>query len=239
MVVYRGFKLDEYENPEKVIALVKYLRENGDNINGINDNITESDDIYIINERKVLHGKSPARLVELLTKFKSLLSKPDVRNINKYLENELYTEKCWRDEYYTALKSRLPVDYELKQEFTYVENILYRLLNDPCDKRVNKKYILSIRAAWFGQELEYREPSCANGGEYRVLTDDEADTAMEDYVDEDMWKQAVEADQTIDGFEDWRADVINIDGRGSLASEDGQEREINIDGETYYIYRVN
>jgi hypothetical protein len=62
---------------------------------------------------------------------------------------------------------------------------------------------------------------------------------MEDYVDEDLWKMAVDADQTTQGFDDWRADVINMDGRGSLASYDNEEREIEIDGETYYIYKVN
>jgi hypothetical protein len=180
----------------------------------------------------------------LLAKFKSLLSKPDVRNINNYLKNELYTEKYWRDNYYEAIKPRLPIDAELKNQFAYVENILYHLLDNPygdAPYRSNseKKYIQSVQAAWFGQELEYREPISENSGEYRVLTDDEADSAMEDYVDEDMWKQAVEADQTTDSFEDWRDDVINMDGRGSLASYDGEEREIEIDGETYYIYRVN
>jgi hypothetical protein len=244
MSVYRGFKLDEYENPEKVKALVKYLRENGDDINGIDNKITENDDTYTIDERQVLHGKSPARLVELIAKFKSLLSKSDVRNINKYLENELYKEKYWRNDYYTNLKPRLPEDEELKRQFTYVENILYHLLDNPYEiapyqSASQRNYIKSIQAAWFGQELEYRELSYEDSGEYRVLTDSEADSAMKDYVDEDMWKQAVEADQTTDGFEDWRADVINMDGRGSLAFYDSEEREIEIDGETYYIYRVN
>lgn len=239
MTVYRGFKLDEYDNPEKVIALVKYLRENGDDINGIDDKITESDDIYTINERQVLHGKSPARLVELVGKFKSLLSKPDVRNINLYLLDSYYGNEDVRKEYYETLKKRLPEDKELEKEFVYISNILYHLLSNPYDKYSSKEYVISIQDAWFGQETEYRKPNQKDDGEYRVLKDSEADSAMEDYVDEDMWKQAVEADQTTDGFEDWKQDVINMDGRGSLAFYDGEEREIEIDGETYYIYRVN
>ena len=234
MTVYRGFNLDEYDNPEKVKALVKYLRENGDDINGIDDKIEENDDYYTINERTILYGTSPSRLVELIKKFKDQLSKPDVRNINKYLESKCYGYEPIKESYYAALKSRLPVDEELKSEFVYIENILYHLLSNPDDK-----FILSIQAAWFGKELEYRRTSSKNDGEYRVLTDDEADSAMEDYVDEDLWKMAVDADQTTQGFDDWRADVINMDGRGSLASYDNEEREIEIDGETYYIYKVN
>jgi hypothetical protein len=239
MSVYRGFKLDEYDNPEKVKALVKYLREDGNEINGIDDKIEENDDYYTINERPVLYGISPARLVELIGKFKAQLSKPDIRNINRYIEGHYYVNEDVRKEYYKDLKTRLPIDEELQKEFLYIENILHHLLSNPYGKYESKEYVLSIQAAWFGKELEYRREHQTNDGEYRVLTDYEADSAMEDYVDEYMWKQAVEADQTTQGFDDWREDVINMDGRGQLASYDGEEREIEIDGETYYIYRVN
>ena len=80
-------------------------------------------------------------------------------------------------------------------------------------------------------------------GNYLVLTDDEAEQRWEDslqsliddcimyempkhlryYFDEDKWKQDAK-----------------YDGRGhSLASYDGEEFEETIEGETFYIYRIN
>lgn len=79
-------------------------------------------------------------------------------------------------------------------------------------------------------------------GEWRVLTDSEADEAfkesLESYLDDLMhdWPETAKAyfDE-----ESWRRDVELSDGRGpTLAGYDSAEQEQQIDGEWYFIYRV-
>ena len=80
-------------------------------------------------------------------------------------------------------------------------------------------------------------------GEYLVLTSDEAETAhdeaLENYIDECILP---ECPPTIAPYFDrdaWKRDA-RYDGRGHvLASYDGDEHEVKIDGEWFYIYRVN
>ena len=55
-----------------------------------------------------------------------------------------------------------------------------------------------------------------------------------------MWKMAVEAGNTTSGFEDWKQEVINMDGRGSILNGyDGCEEYEDVNDTTYYIYRTN
>lgn len=78
-------------------------------------------------------------------------------------------------------------------------------------------------------------------GEYLVLTDDDADDrwdeALDEYIDEcldipDAIKPYFDSDA-------WKRDA-RMDGRGHcLASYDGNEYDVDVDGITYYIYRVN
>ena len=108
----------------------------------------------------------------------------------------------------------------------------------------------------------------AEGGDYLVLTDDEADEKAHEYIEQSVWAfnasflechiDALDADdidrlrgdrcedcndalvKLIDDFEYFVQDAINADGRGHfLSSYDGNEEEEEIDGMMYFIYRTN
>ena len=77
--------------------------------------------------------------------------------------------------------------------------------------------------------------------EYWVLTDDEANEAwdgeLERYIDECL--EIPEAIRPYFDEEKWKNDARH-DGRGHcLSSYDGHEHEVKVDGEWFYIYRVN
>lgn len=95
--------------------------------------------------------------------------------------------------------------------------------------------------AWEGREpADTREWYPTNHGEYRVLTDNEADQAWDNYLDSllDDGDVVPGADSPYFDRDRWKRDA-RIDGRGhSLASYDGSEHMINLDTETYYIFRV-
>lgn len=79
--------------------------------------------------------------------------------------------------------------------------------------------------------------------EYAVGTDDEADSAwdasMESYLDECVLPELPETAKRYFDRESWKSDA-RYDGRGhSLSGYDGNENEVEVDGETYYIYRIN
>lgn len=81
-------------------------------------------------------------------------------------------------------------------------------------------------------------------GEYRVLTDREADEAfkesVEQYVEDCVLSQLPEQYRYYFDTERFIRDVELSDGRGpSLASYDGAENEAQVDGTWYFIYRVN
>jgi hypothetical protein len=105
-----------------------------------------------------------------------------------------------------------------------------------------------------------------NMDDYSVLTDDEADKAVKGYieesvcffksdfisahseVDEEVIKKLQELYENsntairslIKDFDHFVDDAICADGRGHfLSSYDGEENEINVNGNTYYIYRTN
>lgn len=80
-------------------------------------------------------------------------------------------------------------------------------------------------------------------GEYRVLTDDEADTAWDEYLDSYLDDCILsELKGPLAQYFDrdaWKRDARH-DGRGHcLSSYDGEEHEIKVDGEWFYIYRTN
>lgn len=79
--------------------------------------------------------------------------------------------------------------------------------------------------------------------EYLVLEDYEADEEwddqLEDYIDDLILPEIPEHYRNYFDRERWKDDA-RYDGRGHvLALYDGCEEEIEIEDETYYIYRVN
>jgi hypothetical protein len=80
-------------------------------------------------------------------------------------------------------------------------------------------------------------------GEYRVLTDEEADAAwdeyLESYLDDCVLSELPELARNYFDAEKWKRDA-QFDGRGHcLSPYDGNEHEIKIDDEWIYIYRTN
>lgn len=86
---------------------------------------------------------------------------------------------------------------------------------------------------------EYEAAFC----DYLVLTDDEADEALdealESILDDVILPDLDEALQSYFDRDAWKRDA-EYDGRGHhLSSYDGCEEEAVVDGVTYYIYRTN
>lgn len=82
-----------------------------------------------------------------------------------------------------------------------------------------------------------------DSAEYRVMTDEEADQAWEESLDNYLDECVMpELHGTLANYFDrdaWKRDA-KFDGRGhSLSSYDGDEHEVKIDGTWYYIYRTN
>ena len=83
----------------------------------------------------------------------------------------------------------------------------------------------------------------AEGGEYIVVTDEEADDLWEqeldNYLEECIYPELTGNLANYFDDEKWKRDA-KFDGRGhSLARYDGHENEETVKDETYYIYRVN
>lgn len=90
----------------------------------------------------------------------------------------------------------------------------------------------------------------AEGAEYAVATDKEADAAwdqsLDSYIEECITPELdkLEVGGNLSAYikfdeEMWKRDA-RMDGRGhSLSSYDGEENEETIEGVTYYIYRTN
>lgn len=103
---------------------------------------------------------------------------------------------------------------------------------------------------------EFIEDNCTEVGDfdnddYMILTDEEADEKWEESLDSYIEECITpEIDKLGEGMgnlsyyikfdeEMWKRDA-RMDGRGhSLSTYDGHENEETIDGETFYIYRLN
>ncbi len=92
-------------------------------------------------------------------------------------------------------------------------------------------------------ENDYDNSYSVNGEEYNVMTDEEADEAwdedLENYIDECILPEVDERYKMYFDNEKWKRDA-RIDGRGhSLNHYDGSEEEQKINETWYYIYRTN
>lgn len=239
---------EDFEEPEKAEAIIRHLELT------VGDTIREQGKEYIINPRWVLRGHSPVQYKDTIESLKKILTKEEIKAVSQAIGRRTkdYNKKLYdritkrTDRFYWRgnIKKSLPQETKDLLEFlksdnavTGINNTLYHLLSK--DK---EDYLICYRCAWKGLPIpDQREWSEENDGEYRVLTDSEADQAFDDYFEDDyLWKQAVENGNTTSGFADWVEEVKNCDGRGAtLNSYDGCEEEQEVNGTDYYIYRSN
>jgi len=90
---------------------------------------------------------------------------------------------------------------------------------------------------------EYGNEYAAEGKQYLVVTDEEADELWEDdlqhYLDDYIYSELPQNLVCYFDDEKWKRDA-RIDGRAhSLSRYDGCEYDEEINGVTYYIYRTN
>ena len=90
---------------------------------------------------------------------------------------------------------------------------------------------------------EYGNEYSAEGKQYLVVTDEEADELweadLENYLEECIYPDLPENLRFYFDDEKWKRDA-RIDGRAhSLSRYDGNEDEEEVNGVTYYIYRTN
>lgn len=81
------------------------------------------------------------------------------------------------------------------------------------------------------------------GNDYLVLTDEEADEkwdeALDSYLDDCVYSELPKHYHGYFDEEKWKSDA-KMDGRGhSLATYDGHEHYETIDGDEFYIYKIN
>ncbi len=118
------------------------------------------------------------------------------------------------------------------------------------------------------KEIHYEsnDTYCFGNEEYMILTDDEADEKVAEYIKETVWAfnpsflschSGIDEDvfkllqekcessneailKLIKDFDHFVEDAVSSDGRGHfLSSYDGEENEQEHNNETYYIYRTN
>jgi hypothetical protein len=155
------------------------------------------------------------------------------------------------------------------EDFMLHPNDLWHLVaSDPENADKWHVYAIRAAFNGLGIE-DRREKHYVDDGEYLVLTDDEADERAREYIEESLWafnasfmfgmtglseKIFIALSQQYEDANDAILDLVRstcgidslveaaiaADGRGHfLSSYDGEENEIEYEGESYYIYRVN
>lgn len=237
-----------FENEEKAKALIINLGLK------VGDTIREGSngEGFIINPKMVLTGNTPEYYIKHIEEIKKILTKGEILRIDRYIKRKKADDKLKDKIYYSItkrtdkfywrfkIKKSVPNDINPvlewlgKNENVGLSNTIYHLLDK--DRKLNE-FALAWEVKKIPNTQEWREES---DGEYMVLTDSEANSRADDYLDEDYWKEAVRGGHTTEGFDDWKENVINAEGRGhTLNSYDGIEEEESVDGNDYYIYRTN
>lgn len=225
-----------------------------------------SDNCFVVNKRKIKRGEAPEYYEKIIAKFKSLLTPRKEVDIKKFITepNGKSRDKLYRtvSRYLKRYKQEKPEYKEIKEKTLYVENVLYHLLSGE-----DRDFVRNYQKAFLNEPVEdNREWAEVDDGEYLVLTDGEADEATREYIEGSVWafnswfvaghtdvsRKTIEHIQQlceganepllelIDDFGDFVEDAIDADGRGHFLSHyDGEEMEIETDGETLYIYRTN
>lgn len=128
---------------------------------------------------------------------------------------------------------------------------------------------LKVKALMLSQDLSEEDAQrYFDDKDYLVFTDEEADEMAADYIKDSLWafnasflagetgidEEVFKAIQDnnrcesnneaisrlIDDMDSFVKAAISADGRGHfMSSYDGNETEVNIDGQTFYIYRIN
>lgn len=109
---------------------------------------------------------------------------------------------------------------------------------------LDKVFALASHLGIYPEEItEIGDKFEAQGAEYIVVTDDEADDLWEqdldNYIEECILPELNERYHMYFDNEKWKRDA-RFDGRAnSLSRYDGGEDEISVENETYFIYRTN
>lgn len=250
----------EFDEPERAEALIKNLSLD------IGDTLQEDGgENYTINPRMVLEGDNQEKYKREIEEVKIILTEKEKKAISLYYK-EKKEDKKTRDKLYYGITKRVEKIFnwddenkkhipkknskrslEICKSLSWIHNnnnlsgfnnIIYHILS-----KENGDWVNCYKCAWFNKSIpNIQEWRKVNDGEYRVLTDSEADYKARDYLEDDeyLWKQAVESGNTTEGFNDWIDSVLNMDGRGSiLGGYDGCEESEEINGTDYYIYRTN
>ena len=151
----------------------------------------------------------------------------------QHLDIDLEPDFDENDSYYVANREDYDTDEEYQQaqaeldeEKAEARDEAIKEVTDELDSIMNR----------YGNTYEYYN------GEYLVLTDSEADdewdSALDNYIDEIIMPEIPDHLQNYFDEEKWKCDA-RCDGRGHiLATYDGCEYEEEVNGTTYYIYRV-
>jgi len=241
-----------FDEPEKAEAIIKNLKLS------VGDVLKENDDYYTINPRMVLEGEPPEHYKKTIENLKRILTEQEIKAISQLIamrETKSYDKK--RDKVYYAITKRIDKFYfrgnikksisqEVKEVLEFFKNNNHPGINNTIYHLLSKDkqdYITCYKCAWKNKPIpNIQKWNERTDGEYRVLTDSEADREARNYLEDDeyMWIEAVKSKNTTSSFNDWVDEVINMDGRASLLSGyDGSENSEDINGTTYYIYRTN
>ena len=233
---------------EKIEALAKYLECDAEDIEEGSEwwGFTA----FEVNPRRQKQGDPPEHYTRVIEKFKKLLTSLKTKQIAEYIEQP-YEDKRLRDKLYYGIERYLKryktekLEYaEIKKETFYIENVLYHLLS-----KEDKDFIQSYHNAFLGLPIEdNRELRQVDDGEYLVLTDEEADEACKEYIENNVWafnswfiidhtdlpynaREMIEAFQAhqceeaneailalIKNFDRFVDDAISADGRGHFLS---------------------
>ena len=231
----------EFCEPEKTMAIIKHLSLS------VGDTLRDhgGGEYYIINPRHVLRGTSPDGYKKLIAHFKSICTPLDIAKITAHIKSK---RKDREDKLYYPLEKKLQKKAQKMpkhESVVYLQNEIHGISNTLCHllSKGPEDFLICYRAAWLGKPIpDQREWREEDDGEYRVLTDSEADRACEDYLEDsrDSWVESVKAGMTDESFEDWKESAVRYDGRGqTLNHYNGSEDEEEVNGVTYYIYRTN
>ena len=235
----KQINFSEFTYPDKAQALAQHLKLDG------SESILEqsyTDDEFRVNPSKVKAGDSPAKYKREIELFKSMLTRGQITAIETYILRDR-TDEVIKDKLYNriskAIEKHVDTDEykELQKSSFHCVNIAYHLLSDEKAQHVNW-----YRRAFLNLAIkDDRELRDIDEGEYLVLTDDEADKRVDEYLEslfDDFMRDVPDHIVNYIDYEAWKNDYNNDRG-AELSSYDGIKNYETVDGETYYIYRTN